>query len=423
MLFLTSFPHGGKKVAFVSSANTSGGAGTTTAATIPGGGTTLIMGVSHYYASLTVPSGWTLVTSKLQGVYSYLTILERSRDGSEGSTVNVTGNNYAPSVMIVAVDGVSAVASATGGSGSTTAECPSITPTGPGITIRFAAHYTMVGGGASYSWPAGQTALPSATGSNQGLGTAWAEHDATIPTVTVTAAASSDHATATIALTYIDVNPPPSGGTHTNTVSYTGKANTTAGSVPAFDTGGITPSVVTSGTGAELRVASGFLTFAPTAAGTAAGYLTGDAGSTVVGIGASWKITPRTTGGESICLAITSSKLTALAAPYPNASVHLVIGRTFWEMKSITGGSGVTFTTLGSGNLSATLAADDTTIHSVGVTVAGTTATITLPDGSTQTVTHADIGSKSGPGFWVEPYCSAGNTDGLVRIQSIWVDE
>lgn len=202
-MHLMSFPHGGKKVAFVSSANTSGGAGTTTAATIPGGGTTLIMGVSHYYASLTVPSGWTLVTSKLQGWYSYLTILERARDGSEGSTVNVTGSTNAPSVMIVAVDGVSAVASATGGSsGSTTAECPSITPTGPGITIRFAAHYTMIFGGvASYSWPAGQTALPSATESNQGLGTAWAEHDTTIPTVTVTATASSDHATATIACT------------------------------------------------------------------------------------------------------------------------------------------------------------------------------------------------------------------------------
>ncbi|MFZ2486688.1 MAG: hypothetical protein WAZ19_01090 [Anaerolineae bacterium] len=159
--------------------------------------------MSHYSASLTVPSGWTLVTSKLQGygLYSaYLTILERARDGSEGSTVNVTGNTYAPSVMIVAVDGVSAVASSTGGSYGSTAECPSITPTGPGITIRFAAHRTMTVGDSPYSWPAGQTALPSATGSSQGLGTAWAEHDATIPTVTVTAAAS-DHATATIACT------------------------------------------------------------------------------------------------------------------------------------------------------------------------------------------------------------------------------
>lgn len=183
---------------FVSSAETSGGAsGTTTAATIPGGGTTLIMGVSHYAASLTVPSGWTLVTSKLQGFYSYLTILERARDGSEGSTVNVTGNTYAPSVMIVAVDGVTSVASSTGGSSGTTAECPSITPTGPGITIRFAA--TMYYN-ASYSWPAGQTALPSATGSTQSLGTAWAEHDATIPTVTVTTN-PFDCATATIACT------------------------------------------------------------------------------------------------------------------------------------------------------------------------------------------------------------------------------
>lgn len=203
---------------------------------------------------------------------------------------------------------------------------------------------------------------------------------------------------------------------------FTGKADTSAGSVPNLDTGASVSAVSDGAAGAGLRVSSGFLTFAPTAAGAAAGYLTGDAGGPVSLIGARFKIASRSTAGESLCLAMTATKQAAYGTPFTNAGVHFVITRSTWQVDYITGGSSVTITQIAAGALSSPLTADDTTIYEVNVYRQGQTVWAVLPGGQTVEVTSEHIASKSGVGWWAEPFCAAGNTDGIVKIQSLWVD-
>lgn len=211
-----------------------------------------------------------------------------------------------------------------------------------------------------------------------------------------------------------------------NQITYSDKVDTAAGVVPAFDTPlNVNPIAINNGaTGAALRVSEGFLTFAPTAAGLAAGYLTGvvDQSITVMGTRWKWDKTSRTTNGASICLAITASQMTAFAAPFTDVGVHLVVTPTSWQLDYITGGSGSTITNITSGSFSFRLAQDNFTEHEVQLFRNGNTIRILLPDGSiVGPITNANIGSKSGNAFWVEPFATAGNTDSITKIRDIWV--
>lgn len=214
-----------------------------------------------------------------------------------------------------------------------------------------------------------------------------------------------------------DTPPPP-----VHRISYTGKADTAAGVVPAFDAGGITPSAINNGAaGAGLRVTSGHLTMAPTAAGQAAGYLTADAFGPVTLMGCRWKVAPRSTAGESVCLAMTTTKQPTYGTPFTNAGMHLVIARTTWQVDYITGGDGATITNIKSGTLPVPVVANDATYHVVQALRLGSTVFVKLPGGTVIEVTDTNLSSKAGVGFWIEPFCSNGDTDGIPKIQSAWV--
>lgn len=212
-------------------------------------------------------------------------------------------------------------------------------------------------------------------------------------------------------------SPPP-----VHRISFTGKADTAAGVVPSFDAGGVVPTAINNGAaGAALRVTSGHLTLAPTAAGIAAGYLTGDAGGPVTLMGCRWKVAARSTAGESLCLAMTTTKQPTYGTPFTNAGMHLVIGRTTWQVDYITGGGGATITNIKSGALPVPVVANDSTYHEVQALRLGSTVFVKLPGGTVIEVTDTNLSSKAGVGFWIEPFCSNGDTDGIPKIQSAWV--
>lgn len=211
-------------------------------------------------------------------------------------------------------------------------------------------------------------------------------------------------------------------------IAFAGKANTAAGVVPtAFDTPfSNNPVAINNGAaGAALRVTDGFLTFAPTAAGAAAGYLTGVADGPITVMGARWKWDNsggRTGTGPAINLTITATQMTAFAAPFTDAGVHLVVTPTLWQLDYITGGAGSTITNITSGSFAFSLARDNFTEHEVQLFRNGNTVRILLPDGSiVGPITNANIDSKSGNAFWVEPFATNGNADPITAIRDIWV--
>lgn len=211
-------------------------------------------------------------------------------------------------------------------------------------------------------------------------------------------------------------------------ISFADKANTAAGVVPAaFDTAfANNPVAINNGAaGAALRVADGFLTFAPTAAGAAAGYFTGVAEAAITLMGARWKWDNsggRTGTGPAINLTITATQMTAFAAPFTDAGVHLDVTPTSWQLDYITGGANSTITNITSGSFAFSLARDNFTEHEVQLFRNGTTIRILLPDGSiVGPITNANIGSKSGNAFWAEPFATNGNADPITAIRDIWV--
>lgn len=207
--------------------------------------------------------------------------------------------------------------------------------------------------------------------------------------------------------------------------TFADKANTTAGVVPALDLGSASIATFDNGnTGAAVRVSGGYLTFAPTASGNAAGYMSGNAGAPVTLLGCRWKWdkTGRTTDGASVCMTITDAQMTAYAAPFANAGVHLVIAPYGWQVKYVTGGSSATLSDIASGQFATALKQDNLTEYECQVFRSGSTIRILLPDGSiTAAITDTNIGSKSGPGFYFEPFATNGDTDAITKIRDVWV--
>ena len=122
-----------------------------------------------------------------------------------------------------------------------------------------------------------------------------------------------------------------------------------------------------------------------------------------------------------------------IPTPYqvPNSPLHLIVNRSGWELAVWSGGTNPsttgTFTSIGSGSFSPTLAEDwnpavagTGTLHRIEALIHGTSATIFLPDGSVARVTDSRIDSIPANVACWEHYHGAGGTAGKLGFEDIW---
>jgi hypothetical protein len=122
-----------------------------------------------------------------------------------------------------------------------------------------------------------------------------------------------------------------------------------------------------------------------------------------------------------------------IPTPYqvPNSPLHLIVNRSGWELAVWSGGTNPsttgTFTAIGSGSFSPTLAQDwnpavagTGTLHRIEALIDGTSATIFLPDGSVARVTDSRIASIPANVACWEHYHGAGGAAGKLGFEDIW---
>jgi hypothetical protein len=168
----------------------------------------------------------------------------------------------------------------------------------------------------------------------------------------------------------------------------------------------------------SLRLSGGALTNAAVS-GQQAGYLTfnQNAGQNVSRIGATWKFTNVGAGSNGAAtLVVWKTHPISTGAP-PDAGVHLAIGRSGWIFGKILSGNPVV--TVASGTFSPALAYD--TPLTVDVSINGTTATVSLPDGTTQDVTDADISAAAGPWATIEAFQNDAAADDRIGFYKSWL--
>lgn len=167
----------------------------------------------------------------------------------------------------------------------------------------------------------------------------------------------------------------------------------------------------------SLRLSGGVLTNAA-ASGQQAGYLTfnQNAGQNVSRIGATWKFTNVGAGNNGAAtLVVWKTHPISTGAP-PDAGVHLAIGRSGWIFGKILSGNPVV--TIASGSFSPAL--DYDVPLTVDVRISGTTATVSLPDGTTQVVTDADIAAAAGPWATIEAFQNDAAADDRTGFYKSW---
>lgn len=155
--------------------------------------------------------------------------------------------------------------------------------------------------------------------------------------------------------------------------------------------------------------------------GAGAGYLQRVHTSPVIRLGGSWVFTSgSTTNGGAACLITWAADFAQTTPTVPNSPCHLFFTKTGWTYGVFSNG---TLTDIAGGAFSAPLAADNATVHTAEVVIdkPNATAYITLPDGSTVTVTDSRIRTLAGNVAVWETIRNA-TTDPAVFFTEWWSD-
>ena len=197
-------------------------------------------------------------------------------------------------------------------------------------------------------------------------------------------------------------------------MDFTTKAN---GPVPSnTDTDQTIDIADTEQPGAAPVIINGTLTNTISAPVQEAFYFQVDLGAELNQVGASFTFTPGTTSG-SVALIIWQPPGIYFNGPIPNSPCHFDIQPTHWTYSSFSLGK---IATLASGNFAVPLTQDGITVYSSEVDIAGDTATLHLPDGTTTTVTSPIIAENAGTVDCQEIYQNNASTETKGAFTKAW---
>lgn len=172
-------------------------------------------------------------------------------------------------------------------------------------------------------------------------------------------------------------------------------------------------------TGSNALTLSGGVYTNAAASGQQAGYFTANqnAGQNVSRIGATWKFTNVGAGANGAATVVVWKTQPISTGSPPDAGVHLAIGRSGWIFGKIIGGNPVT--TVASGSFSPALSYG--VPLTVDVSISGSTATVSLPDGTTQIVSDPDISAAAGPWATIEAFQNDAAADDRTGFYKSWL--
>lgn len=172
-------------------------------------------------------------------------------------------------------------------------------------------------------------------------------------------------------------------------------------------------------TGSNALTLSGGVYTNAASSGQQAGYFTANqnAGQNVSRIGATWKFTNVGAGANGAATVVVWKTQPISTGSPPDAGVHLAIGRSGWIFGKILGGNPVV--TVASGTFSPPLAYD--VPLTLDVAINGATATVDMPDGTTQIITDADIAAAAGPWATIEAFQNDAAADDRTGFLKSWL--
>jgi hypothetical protein len=176
--------------------------------------------------------------------------------------------------------------------------------------------------------------------------------------------------------------------------------------------------------GAALQIISGKLTNTVTAAGAGAGYAEIDMTAPVTRVGGKFVLNP---GGDNgggtydyggIEIGVWKEPISSNFPTIPNSPCHLVVYPEYWNFGVWDRDGGGMLQSIKTVFFAAPLATDGTTVHTIDVRFDGATAYLTLPDGTTDTITDARILSRAGNWAQWEIY----QQDAAVHTKAAWTE-
>ena len=179
------------------------------------------------------------------------------------------------------------------------------------------------------------------------------------------------------------------------------KANGTFPTARA-DSGQVWKKTQNQAVGAALQIISGKLTNTATATGTAAGYAETDATAPVTRVGGEFVFQPGGSKGTDtydyggIEIGVWKESIAANFPTIPNSPCHLVVYPEYWNFGVWDRDGGGMLQSIKTVFFTTPLVKDGTTLHTIDVRFDGATAYLTLPDGTTDTITDARILSRAG---------------------------
>ena len=206
------------------------------------------------------------------------------------------------------------------------------------------------------------------------------------------------------------------------------------GTVPGEFAPGVATMVSPAGDdpGTRMRVDDGLLTFRPTSAEAAAAYLsTPNLGAPVTEIGARFTFLPSEEPSTSrrpemdgdagaIALVVSAGTENRLPQVIPPLPIHLVVTPVNWNLAVHDRGPTDPLVVIGTGQFAERLSQDGSQLYDVSVSINGPAATISLPDGTTTTVTDSRISAWRANYATFELYSVHGGTASRGAFQTVW---
>jgi hypothetical protein len=167
------------------------------------------------------------------------------------------------------------------------------------------------------------------------------------------------------------------------------------------------------------RILNGKMTNVNVNTDNGAGYANCQLSGNVNKVGGRFTLGPTTTPNSGSACLIIWKTLIPYPVVVPDSPCHLVFTDSLWLYGVF---NDQVLTVVASGWYAVPLTCDGATVYTVEVNIVGNTATITLPDGSTETVTDARIGANAGPWSCHEIYANHCDTDSRVAFVEVWAE-